>query len=632
MTQNASHPDATHIATLVKEIANHSQGLLDQGLQQTQAIPSFILAQLQSIIPIYQSFLENLLVDPLKLSQTLMAFWQEWAKLYSKNLTLWTNAMWGFASQGSLHQTGNDYSNESPFTSMTQVAPASPEIAGYLAEIEKLFTDHVWIQHPLFSVLKQFYFLVIRHVLAVVDEIIEPDKKLKKRLRFYINQAIQAFSPTNFFATNPDALRTASYSHGKNVLEGLQNMLHDLESSHGQHLHIHRTDLHAFSVGTNLATTPGKVIYQNDLIQLIQYQAKTPKVFCHPLLIVPPWINKYYILDLTANNSLVQWLVMQGYTVFMISWVNPERVHAHKDLQDYMFEGPLAALNVIEKVTGQAIINTLGFCIGGTLLAITLAYMRKRRDLRVASATYLTTLLDFTEPGDLGVFIDETQFPYLQRQVAQEGYFDGNTLSMVFNLLRPNELIWYYFKRNYLEGKKPIPNAFLFWNADPTNLPAKMFITYLQETYLNNHLILAGGFKINNTPIDLSQIDIPTYFLSTEKDHIAPWRSTYHGKAALHSGATTFVLGGAGHVAGVVNPPTQNKYGYYTNETHPRRPEQWLKTATFHSGSWWSHWGKWLAQYSGPLFSANNRATNSFLDPLEDAPGSYVQKRLLTIE
>jgi polyhydroxyalkanoate synthase len=471
--------------------------------------------------------------------------------------------------------------------------------------------------------------LTAQHLQNITNELGEMDQNSEKKIKFFIRQLIDALSPSNFFLTNPEVLQNFLRTGGKTVLKGLNNMLSDLEQGDTL-LNMTLTDLKAFEVGKNLATTPGKVIYQNPLLQLIQYQPTSAQVYSKPLLIIPPWINKYYILDLSENNSLVKWLVNQGYTIFLISWINPDKRYAQIDFQDYLLKGLLPALDIIKKAMDCQKINVLGFCIGGTLLATAMAYLTAKKANCIGCATYLTTLLDFNEPGDIGNFVDKEKFSILQEEILQTGYLSGRILKMIFNLLRPNDLIWSYVIKNYLQGEEPLPIDFLFWNSDTTNLPAQMVITYLREFYLHNQLKSPGGFKINDVPIDLRIIKNPVYFLSTIFDHIAPWKSTYAG-ITQHSGPVTFVLGGAGHVAGVVNPPNKNKYGYYTNETLPNDPESWLQTAKENAGSWWTHWEEWLRNYSGDFVSAPQPGGGK-LKPIEDAPGTYVLRRLEEIE
>ncbi|RMD61794.1 MAG: alpha/beta fold hydrolase, partial [Alphaproteobacteria bacterium] len=366
------------------------------------------------------------------------------------------------------------------------------------------------------------------------------------------------------------------------------------------------------------------VVYQNDLMQLIQYTPTTETVFKRPLLIIPPWINKYYILDLREKNSFVKWAVEQGHTVFIISWVNPDEKLARKTFDDYMTEGPLAALDAIEKATGEGDANVIGYCLGGTLLAATLAYLAAKRKARcVASATFLTTMIDFAEAGELGVFIDEEQLTALEQKMSKKGYLEGADMATTFNMLRANDLIWSFVVNNYLLGKEPFPFDLLYWNSDSTRMPAAMHSFYLRKMYQENLLVKPGGITLKGTPIDLRKIKTPSFFLSTKEDHIAPWKSTY-AATQIFSGPVTFVLAASGHIAGVVNPPAAGKYSYWTNPECPKTPDAWLNEAEEHPGSWWPEWGKWVERYAGEKVPARIPGTGK-LEVIEDAPGSYVK-------
>jgi polyhydroxyalkanoate synthase len=385
------------------------------------------------------------------------------------------------------------------------------------------------------------------------------------------------------------------------------------------------TDPEAFEVGKNVATTPGKVVYQNDLIQLIQYAPSTAEVYKRPLLIVPPWINKFYVLDLQPKNSLIKWCVDQGLTVFVISWVNPRKELADKDFEDYMLDGPLAALDAIEQATGEREANVLGFCIGGILISTTLAWLAAKGDHRVKAATFLASLFDFKEVGEVCVFIDEHQVARIESHVAEKGYLEGHHMADMFNLMRENDLIWSFVVNNYLMGREPPPFDLLYWNADSTRLPATMLVSYLRNMYRQNLLMKPGGLILGGTPIDLRTVRAPTYFLATRDDHIAPWRSCYPGTQAF-KGPKRFVLGASGHIAGIVNPPAASKYGYWTNAKLPQDPDAWLTGAEQHAGSWWPDWIAWLSRRSGKKVPARQPGDGK-LTPLEDAPGSYVKVR-----
>lgn len=491
---------------------------------------------------------------------------------------------------------------------------------------DKRFRDPEWQNNMLFDFIKQSYLLTADHMRALVKEVVsESDPKLAVKINFYTRQLIDAFSPANFINTNPEVLRSISQTGGKNLLQGFKQFLSDIETSHGWP-NIKMTDLSYFEVGKNIAITPGKVIYQNEVMQLIQYQSATHQINQNPLLIIPPWINKYYILDLQPENSFVKWLVDQGHTVFMISWVNPTHAKANKGFADYMQEGLICALDIIEKIVGCQPINAIGYCVGGTLLAATLAYCAGKNDTRIKSATFLATLLDFSVPGDLGVFIDEHQVTAMEKYMQKKGYLDGAIMAAAFNSLRANELIWSYFIHNYLQGKKPVPFDLLYWNSDATNLPEKLHGYYLREMYLHNHLVQRGKLAVDGMALDLRKITVPSFFLATKDDHIVPWIGSYKSMQSL-SGSKKFVLAGSGHVAGVINPPHKDKYGYWINTKKPKNPEDWLAEADYCPGSWWNCWTKWIKKHAGSWVSPST-FNNSAMQPIEDAPGSYVKVRV----
>lgn len=491
---------------------------------------------------------------------------------------------------------------------------------------DRRFQDEEWQSNWLFDFLKQFYLLTAEQMKNLVQEETKTlDPKLARKLEFVTRQMVDAASPSNYWMTNPEVLRTIYKTGGESLVKGLENLLSDLENGKGE-LRIRMTDTTAFHLGDNLATTPGKVIYQNHLMQLIQYAPATPEVHRVPLLILPPWINKFYILDLRAKNSFIGYLVAQGHTVFCVSWVNPDKRHAEVNFDDYMTDGALTSMREAMKATGEKDINLVGYCIGGTLLASTLAYLKalpkKPADLpNINSATYLVTMTDFSEPGDLGNFMDEDLIAFAEEKMAKQGYMDAASMAAVFNMLRANDLIWSYVVNNYLLGKDPTPFDILYWNSDSTNMPAAMQRYYIREMYIKNNLIKPNGLSLKGVPIDLHKITVPTFMLSTREDHIAPWKSTY-AATQVYQAPVTFVLAASGHIAGVVNHPTANKYGYWVNKNCPAVPDEWLKGAEQKSGSWWPEWLKWLEPYAGEKVAART-VTNG----IEDAPGSYVKVR-----
>lgn len=496
------------------------------------------------------------------------------------------------------------------------------------APTDKRFQDQEWQRNWLFDFVKQIYLLTAQQVQGLVKQEAEKlDPKMAKKLDFYTRQMVDAVSPSNFWMTNPEVLRTIFESGGESVIKGLENLLEDLERGHGE-LRISMTDYDAFTVGNNLATTSGKVVFQNELFQLIQYAPLTPTVYKTPYLVMPPWINKYYILDLREKNSFIRYLVSQGHTVFCMSWVNADERHANTNFDDYIASGSLVAMREIRRITGENTINMLGYCIGGTMLASTLAYLKAApnppTDLpKVATATYLVALTDFTDPGDIGVFIDEDQVRAIEASMSKKGYLDAASLATTFNMLRANDLIWSFVVNNYLLGKEPMPFDILYWNSDSTNLPCKMQSFYLREMYMANKLIQPNGLMMKGVPIDLRLIDTPTFMLSTREDHIAPWKSTY-AATQVYKGPIKFVLAASGHIAGVVNHPSANKYSYWTNDNLPASPDAWFEGATQHNGSWWPVWIEWLKTYSGDQVQARQPQNG-----IEDAPGSYVKVRVV---
>jgi polyhydroxyalkanoate synthase len=472
--------------------------------------------------------------------------------------------------------------------------------------------------------------LVRKYSLRLLYSLDRLDHKTRQQLHFYIINFLNFFAPTNYIWTNPEVVQAIGESGGINLLHGLKNYLEDLVNNNGK-LNVRMTDVKAFEVGKNLAITPGKVVFQNDLIQLIQYAPTTPNVYSTPVLFTPPWINKYYILDLSPKNSLVRWLVDQGFTVFMISWINPDEKLADKSFADYMLEGPIAAVDAITSMTKCESVNMIGYCIGGTLLACTLAYMQATNDHRIKSSTFFMSLVNFANPGEIGVFLDEPQLDALEEVMQKKGYLNGRLLDITFNTLRPNELIWPYFIHNYLLGKPSKPFDILYWNSDSSNQPYKMYNFYLRNMYLKNKLRKPGGITLNHVPIDLSSIKIPTFFVASETDHITLWKSVYSG-IRYFGGATEFVLSDSGHVRAVANPPdAEKKYGFKTNTTFNQTSQfnvtspSWLEKSERHEGSWWPYWVEWLKRQDPTQIPARQ------IDPkyvIMDAPGSYVKRRI----
>ncbi len=511
--------------------------------------------------------------------------------------------------------------------SMLRVAGMQAPPVAKPAKGDSRFADDQWNDHFLFDFIKQSYLITARHVHATVSHVDGLDDHTQKKVDFFTRQFINAFSPTNFAMTNPEVLRETIRTHGQNLLKGFNNLLRDIEDGGGQ-LRVKMTDPTAFELGRNVCVTPGKVVFQNEMLQLLQFNPTTEKQFKRPLLIVPPWINKYYILDLRQSNSFIKWATDQGHTVFCISWVNPDRKMAEKEFEDYLTEGSIKAIDAVCEQTGEKEINTIGYCLGGTLLAPTIAYMTAKNDKRVVSATYFVSLLDFSVPGELGVFIDEGQVASLEKKMAERGYLEGSEMAGTFNMLRSNDLIWSFVVNNYLMGKEPFPFDLLFWNSDSTRMPYKMHSYYLRNMYMKNLLRVPGAIVLDGVPIDLSTVKIPSYFISSMEDHIAPWKGTYLGATTL-GGPVRFVLGGSGHIAGIVNPPSAEKYCYWTNDTKklPATGDEWFAGTQQHPGSWWTDWNNWITGLDSTMVPARDPAKGK-LKVVEDAPGSYVKFRL----
>jgi polyhydroxyalkanoate synthase len=583
-------PDPVELSRVMTRIAEQSQQLVSNFLTR-QSAPS---GESPDPLNIGQAFFDmtaRMIANPAKLVQAQLSLW-------SDHMSLWQST-----TRKMLGETVEPV-----------VKPAVED---------RRFKDSLWDENYVFDFIKQSYLLSARWMQSTVRDVEGLDDKTAKKVDFYTRQFVDAMAPSNFAMTNPEVLKRTIESGGENLLKGLSNLLEDLDRGKGK-LAIKMTDMEAFKVGENIAVTPGKVVFQNDLMQLLQYEPTTNSVAKRPLLIIPPWINKYYILDLREKNSFIKWAVGQGHTVFVVSWVNPGEELASKTFDDYMVEGPLAALDAVEKATGEREANVIGYCLGGTLLAATLAWMQARKDDRIKSATFFTTMVDFEEAGELSVFIDEEQLASLEEKMSEKGYLEGRDMAMTFNMLRANDLIWSFVVNNYLLGKDPFPFDLLYWNSDSTRMPAAMHSFYLRQMYQENRLVSAD-IKLLGTKIDLTRIKIPVYILSTREDHIAPWRSTY-AATQLYKGSREFVLSASGHIAGVVNPPAAQKYSYWTNNKLPATPEDWLATAAQHQGSWWPHWQKWMSQFADGEVPAR-KPGDGRLKVIENAPGSYVKLR-----
>lgn len=591
--------DPAELADFITNANSQYQKLIEQ-LMSRQGMSDPSLSIFFDVSESFQKMSEQLAVNP-------MVVYEEQMNLWKSQIQLWQNAA-------------------------RQMMGETVEPVVEPAKDDRRFNDGEWVENALFDFIKQSYLLFARSIFNIVHNIEGLSPHAHQTIDFHTRQFVNAMSPSNFVATNPEVLRRTFETKGRNLIQGMEQLVEDLKASRDG-LNVAMTDRTAFKPGENVASTPGEVVYQNDLMQLIQYKPTTEKVFKTPLLIVPPWINKYYILDLRSSNSLVKWLVDQGHTVFIVSWVNPGPSLRDKSFENYMLEGPLEAIDAIEQATGEKEVNIISYCIGGTLTASTLAYMAAKNDKRVKSATYMATLQDFTDPGEIGVFINEATLAGIERQLDRDGYLDGRAMSFSFNLLRENDLFWSFFINNYLKGERPAAFDLLYWNTDSTNMPAAMHKFYLRNMYLENNLIKPGGITLNETPIDLSKIKTPVYFVSTIQDHIAKWTSTYKG-AQVHSGPVKFVLAGSGHIAGIVNPPTKEKYGFWTNDKLADTPDAWFAGAEKHPGSWWPDWQEWSTsnKYADPKTMVAAREPGAGkLKVIEAAPGTYATTRIVDV-
>ena len=496
------------------------------------------------------------------------------------------------------------------------LASRTPEIR------DRRFSSPAWSSNPLHAFNAAAYLLNARYLNALADTV-EADHKTKKKIRFATQQAIDAMSPSNFMATNPDAQQKLIETKGESLQNGIMNMIADMRRGH-----VSQTDENAFEVGRNVATSEGGVVFQNEVMQLIQYRPLTKKVYRRPLLIVPPCINKFYILDLQPENSLIRYAVEQGHTVLVVSWVNPGAERGSLGWDDYVEQGVIEAIHVAQEISGEKQVNTLGFCVGGTLLASALAAMAARGEKPAASLTLLTTMLDFSDVGTIDVYVDEAQVVQREQAIGKGGLMPGRDFAAAFSSLRPNDLVWNYVEANYLKGESPPAFDLLYWNSDSTNLPGPMFCYYLRNMYLENNLRIPGKLSVSGDPIDLGKIQTPAFIYASREDHIVPWPSAYASAGLINAGKRTknrFVLGASGHIAGVINPPAKKKRSYWTNDQLPEQADDWFAGATEHPGSWWTGWAEFLASHAGEQVDAPRNYGNRSHPPIEPAPGSYVK-------
>ncbi|MBZ5486383.1 class I poly(R)-hydroxyalkanoic acid synthase [Halomonas aquamarina] len=589
-----SYEDLQAWGTQFKEVSDQYQGLMQDMLAR--------LAPSEAADSVYADMRKSFEAGANALVNNPQLLWQTQTRLLQDQWLLWQQSVRALAGE--------------------QVTPLITP-----AKSDRRFKDEAWTQDPYYMAIMQQYLLFSQAVEELVESLDGMDSIQQRNLAFYARQLVSAMAPTNFVSTNPEVIRRTLQTRGQNLVDGLARLREDLENS-AEGINVCMTERNAFGIGDNIAVTPGAVAYENELIQLIQYAPSTQQTFKTPLLIVPPWINKYYILDLRQDNSMVKWLVDQGHTVFLISWRNPGSGQHDITWADYMQMGPISAMDAVERACGETSVNLLSYCVGGTLAASTVAYLAAtRRADRVKSVTYMATLQDFRDPGDIGVFLNEAVVQGIEHSMQLKGYLDGRSMAYTFNLLRENDLFWSFYINNYLKGDMPAAFDLLHWNTDGTNLPASTHAWYLRHMYLENRLVEPGGIELDGVSIDLRKVSTPSYFVSTREDHIAKWNSTYYG-ALLPKGPVTFVLGGSGHIAGIVNPPQKNKYGYWRNDALPESHETWLEQATYNEGSWWPHWQTWMTQ-NGYADSQKmvpvRQPGQGKLDVIESAPGRYVK-------
>ena len=576
-----------------KDIAERSQKLL-QGFSERYQADGPETPDPLRLTQTFMDFTAKMLADPAKLVQAQMELWQQYVQL------------WQVTAQRLMGQ---------------KVEPVAEPAKG-----DKRFNDPAWKEEVVFDYLKQSYLLTARWLQGTVKEVEGIDDKTARKIEFYTRQFVDAMSPSNFAMTNPQVLKATVETKGENLIKGLQNLLIDLERGKGK-LAIRQTDMKAFKVGENVASSPGKVVYQNELMQLIQYAPLTEQVYAMPLLIVPPWINKFYILDLKPENSFIKWATEAGYTVFVISWVNPDEKLTKLVFDDYMRLGPLSALDAIETATGEKQVSAIGYCIGGTLMATTLAYMAARGDDRIAACTFFTAQVDFSEPGELGVFIDEDQLAGVEQVMSKQGYLDGKQMLGAFTMLRSNDLVWSRMIHEFYLGEKPAPNDLMAWNADATRMPARMHADYLRDFYLDNKLAY-GRYRVGGRKISLTDLHLPILAVGTESDHVAPWKSVFKIHQLTES-ETTFILTNGGHNAGILSEPGHaHRHHRVATRRHDAAfidADTWFETVKPQDGSWWPSLATWLAEHSGQAGPTPPQGNAKAGFPAqEDAPGSYV--------
>lgn len=587
--------EITDMSEHIINIAARSQKILNTFMERNKNnLEAFQSKDSAHIQDAFADFMKHLSSEPARFVEANINFWQDYVTLLKNTL---------------------DRANGQ------EVEPViKPE------KSDRRFKNEDWDENWIFDYIKESYLLSSRWANNLVSEAQGLDPKVHHKVEFYTKQIVDAMAPTNFWSMNPDVLQATIESKGENLIKGLENLLRDIEDGNGK-LRIQLSDNAAFTLGENLATTKGKVVFQNKMFQLIQYAPLTEQVNKTPMLIVPPWINKFYILDMKEENSMIRYLVDQGHTVFCISWVNPDASYADVQFEDYMMDGTIEAAKQVAKITGENKINTSAYCIGGTLLATTMAWLEAAGDKKpagvpeFASATFFATLIDFAELGDLAVFIDEEQIQMVEKTMDEMGVLPGSNLLTTFSLLNANNLIWSFVINNYLMGKENFPFDLLTWNSDPTNMAAATHSYYLRNMYLENNLIKPNKLTMKDVPIDLRKVKAPVFCVSTIEDHISLWRANYVA-TQTYSGPVTYCLAGSGHIAGIINPPSKNKYCYWENPECPADPDEWYNNATQQKGSWWPKWMKWLEEKDGEKVPARDPSNGNVI---EDAPGSYVR-------
>ena len=579
---------ARNVTLAFEKAANIAQFLADQPRPSLEQEAEAQVTPVEQVAKTLAELANNWMQDPAKLAEANMRLWEGHAALWQAS---WRRFMG------------------------EQVEPIAQPERG-----DRRFKDEDWQNNQLFDFLKQSYLITTKWAVDMVGQS-SLDEHTRRKARFYVEQIANAFSPSNFIFTNPEVLRATLSSNGANLVEGMDHLYRDLQAGQGR-LRIQQTDTSAFEIGRNLAMTPGKVVYRNEIMELIQYAPSTPKVHKTPLVIAPPWINKFYILDLNEKKSFIRWAVAQGHTVFVISWANAAEGETYKTFDDYVEKGFLTAVDVANEICGTQQVNAIGYCVGGTMVSSALGLLAHRKQNKINAVTFFTTQVDFEKAGDLLVYVDEEQLEWIESRMADKGYLPGKRMADAFNLLRSNDLIWSYVVNNYLLGKDPVPFDLLYWNSDGTRMPAAVHSFYLRNCYLKN-LLAKGEMEVSGVKIDLSKVKVPIYNLIAREDHIAPLASVYR-LGRYFGGPVKIVVSGSGHIAGVVNPPEAGKYQYWTNEAYPETHEEWMQAAKETPGSWWPDWNEWLAAQSGPQVAARKLGSKQY-PAIEDAPGSYVR-------